>query len=108
MNITKLSRTAIAALLFFALPALALDLGGAKSSGQVGETASGYLAAVKPSDEVNALVSSINSKRKAHYEKIAREHGISLQAVEARAGQKAIGKTPAGEFVDLGNGWEKK
>ncbi len=101
-------RLAVAALLLIALPAMALDLGEAKSKGLVGETNTGYLGAVKSSSEVDALVADINAKRKAHYQKIASENGISLQAVEARAGLKAIEKTPAGEFVNTGAGWQKK
>ena len=94
--------------LLLALPAFALDLGAAKSGGLVGETNSGYLAAVKPSGEVDNLVASINSKRKAHYQQIAKQNGISLQAVEVRAGQKAMKKTPAGEYINSGGGWKKK
>ena len=94
--------------LSIALPALALDLGEAKSGGLVGETSGGYLAAVKSSAEVDALVASINSKRKAQYQKIAQKNGISIQAVEVRAGQKAIEKTPAGQYVNTGGGWQKK
>lgn len=101
-------RLAVAALLLIALPAVALDLGEAKSKGLVGETNTGYLGAVKSSSEVDALVADINAKRKAHYQKIASRNGISLQAVEARAGLKAIEKTPAGEFVNTGAGWQKK
>ena len=91
-----------------ALPAHALDLGEAKSRGLVGEIATGYVGAVKPSAEVNALVADINKRRKAQYRKIAERNQISLEAVEVRAGQKAIGKTPAGQFVNTGSGWEKK
>ncbi|MAT91759.1 MAG: hypothetical protein CME59_04100 [Halioglobus sp.] len=98
----------LALLALLALPAWALDLDTAKSRGLVGETSSGYLAAVKPSAEVDALVADINAQRKAHYRKIAVDNGISLQAVEARAGLKAIEKTPAGEFVNTGAGWQKK
>jgi uncharacterized protein YdbL (DUF1318 family) len=103
----KIFATAALSLLL-ALPAFALELGDAKSGGLVGETNSGYLAAVKPSGEVDALVKDINQRRKAHYEKIAKKNGIGLQAVEVRAGQKAIEKTPAGEFVNTGGGWQKK
>jgi len=99
---------ALVLLLVTALPAFALELGDAKSGGLVGETNSGYLAAVKPSAEVDELVASINKKRKAHYQKIADKNGISLQAVEVRAGQKAIEKTAPGEFINTGAGWEKK
>lgn len=94
--------------LLLALPAFALGLGEAKSGGLVGETSSGYLAAIKPSSEVDALVADINGKRKAQYKKIAEKNSISLQAVEVRAGKKAIEKTPAGEFVNSGGGWQKK
>jgi uncharacterized protein len=106
----KLSQvcTAIALLALFAVPAFAIDLGTAKAKGLVGETATGYLAAVKPSAEVNALVQDINSKRKAQYQKIAGKNKISLEAVEVRAGQKAIGKTPAGQYVNTGAGWQRK
>jgi hypothetical protein len=91
-----------------ALPAFAIDLGEAKSSGLVGETNTGYIAAIKPSTEVDALVADINSQRKVYYEKIANENGISVQAVEVRAGLKAIEKTPSGEYINTGTGWQIK
>jgi uncharacterized protein YdbL (DUF1318 family) len=99
---------AISLSLLMALPAFALDLSQAKSSGQVGETNTGYIAAIKPSGEVDALVANINSQRKAQYQKIAKKNGISLQAVEARAGVKALQKTPAGEYINTGTGWQVK
>ena len=94
--------------LLMALSAFALDLGEAKSSGLVGETNTGYIAAIKPSAEVDALVAEINSQRKVYYQKIANENGISLQAVEVRAGLKAIEKTPSGETINTGTGWQIK
>jgi uncharacterized protein len=94
--------------LLMALPAFALDLGEAKSSGLVGETNTGYIAAIKPSAEVDTLVADINSQRKLYYQKIANENGISLQAVEVRAGLKAIEKTPSGEYINTGTGWQIK
>jgi uncharacterized protein YdbL (DUF1318 family) len=99
---------AVTLALIMAMPAFALDLDAAKATGLVGETNTGYLAAVQPSSEVNALVASINSQRKAHYQEIATQNGITLQAVEVRAGQKAIEKTPAGGFINTGSGWQKK
>lgn len=98
----------LALVFLLALPAHALELGQAKADGLVGETGTGYLAAVKPSAEVDALVADINRQRKAQYQKIAEKNGISLQAVEAQAGLKVIEKTPAGEFIDTGSGWQKK
>ncbi|MCB1690191.1 MAG: YdbL family protein [Halioglobus sp.] len=91
-----------------ALPAFALDLDEAKASGLVGETNMGYIAAVKPSPEVDALVVSINSQRKVYYQDIATKNGISLQAVEARAGLKAIEKTAPGDYINTGDGWLQK
>ena len=111
MTISRTSLPALGALvlsLLLALPAFALELGDAKTRGLVGETATGYLAVVQPSAEAQALVETINARRKVHYQKIADKNKISLQAVEVRAGQKAIGKTPAGQFVNPGSGWEKK
>lgn len=90
------------------MPAYALELKDAKVQGLVGETSSGYLAAVQASGEVKALVADINKKRKAHYQKIAKKNAISLEAVEVRAGQKAIDKTAAGQYVNTGSGWVKK
>ncbi|MEZ5571638.1 MAG: YdbL family protein [Halioglobus sp.] len=90
------------------LPAFALELDAAKSAGWVGETSTGYIGAVQSSAEVDALVASINSQRKVLYEEIAKKNGISLQAVEARAGQKAIEKTAPGDYIDTGSGWHKK
>jgi uncharacterized protein YdbL (DUF1318 family) len=94
--------------MLMAIPVFALDLGAAKSGGLVGETSTGYIAAVKPSAEVDSLVTSINSQRKGQYQKIAAKNGINLEAVEARAGLKAMEKTPDGEFIDVGTGWQKK
>lgn len=108
MTLKKSSLAALVLMLAAAFPAFALELDAAKADGLVGETTSGYLAAVKPSPEVDKLVSSINSKRKAHYQKIADKNGISLQAVEVRAGKKAIEKTAAGQFINTGAGWEEK
>lgn len=79
---------ALLALTLFAVPASALDLAQAKSQGLVKETSTGYLAAVKPSGEVNSLVQKINAGRKAAYQKLANDTGAPLSAVEQRAGQK--------------------
>jgi uncharacterized protein YdbL (DUF1318 family) len=107
---TLQSRSLVTLLLsfFLCLPAYGLDLGAAKAQGLVGETTSGYIAAIKASSDVNALVSSVNAKRKAHYQQIANKNGISLHAVEGRAGKTAIAKTTKGQFVNEGAGWKKK
>ncbi len=96
------------ALLTISSVVFALDLDSAKAQGQVGETDTGYLAAVSVSAEVNALVADINAKRKAEYQRIASQNGIALTDVEKLAAQKAISKTQAGQYVNIGGSWQKK
>jgi uncharacterized protein YdbL (DUF1318 family) len=98
-------------LLLLPLVASAVTLDAAKGDGLVGETSKGYLAAVNasPSADVKALISEVNAKRRAQYERIAKQNGISVEDVEKVAGQKAIDKTPAGQFVkNQGGGWKAK
>ena len=96
-------------LLLITQPAYSIDLQTAKDQGLVGETPSGYLAAVKsPSPEVSALIESINSKRKQKFKEIAANNNTSLQAVEQLAGKKAIEKSAPGSYVKVGGSWQKK
>lgn len=88
--------------------AWALDLQTAKQQGLVGETPSGYLAAVQATPEAAGLVQSINAQRRQEYAEIAKRNGIALQAVEQLAGKKAIDKTPAGQFVQVNGAWVRK
>lgn len=100
-----ITTTLIISTLLASMPAFALELGDAKARGLVGEQPSGYLAAVGISTpEIAALVNDINKKRKAAYEEIAKRNGTPLDAVEQLAGQKAIEKTPAGQFVRSASG----
>lgn len=77
------SRFILAALLSLAVatPALALDLHSARASGAVAETPEGYIKAVKPSAEVDALVSEVNAKRRAEYERISKQNGQPVDVV---------------------------
>ncbi|MGD8236159.1 MAG: YdbL family protein [Chromatiales bacterium] len=94
--------------LLLASPALALDLDSAKARGLVGENANGYIGAVQSSGEVNALVNSINTQRKAHYQEISRKNGTPLGTVEKLAGEKLINRAPRGQYINRGSGWVKK
>jgi uncharacterized protein YdbL (DUF1318 family) len=67
--------------LVLAAPAYALDLHSARASGLVAETSEGYIKAVKPSAEVNALVSEVNAKRRAEYERISKQNGQPVDVV---------------------------
>lgn len=88
--------------------AFALSLGEAKQQGLVGEQLTGYLGTVSATDETTALVKDINAKRKQKYQEIAQRNGTSLESVEKLAGKRALQKTPAGQFINLGSGWQKK
>lgn len=98
----------ITALFIACQTGFALDLQTAKAQGLVGETLTGYLEPVKATPEVQQLVNTINGKRKAEYQEIAQRNGTTLQAVEQLAGKKAIEKTPPGQFIKSGGGWQKK
>ncbi|MCF8056483.1 MAG: YdbL family protein [Desulfocapsa sp.] len=105
----KIVTTVFLTLLLLCQPVYGLELQDAKAQGLVGETTTGYLAPVgTPDQTVSDLITSINSKRKQHYQEIAKKNNTSLQTVEQLAGQTAIGKTPAGQFIDDGTGWKKK
>jgi uncharacterized protein YdbL (DUF1318 family) len=96
-------------MLLIAQPAYSIDLQTAKDQGLVGETTSGYLAAVKsPSPEVSALINSINSQRKQKFKEIATRNNTSLETVEKLAGKKAIEKSDPGSYVKIDGGWQQK
>lgn len=92
------------------LPVAALELDAAKSQGVVGETHTGYLAAVQAATpEVKQLVDRINNERKQRYTAIANQNKTPVAAVEALAGKKAVEMTPSGQFVQTPQGqWTKK
>ncbi len=77
---TQIIVGALAAMLL-SLPAYALDLHSARSSGLVAETSAGYIKAVKSSAEVDALVKEVNAKRRAEYERISKENGQPVDVV---------------------------
>lgn len=109
----KLYRTLAAALftLALSLPAYAISLDDAKAKGLVGESSSGYLGIVtsSPSSEVKQLVNQINNKRKALYQQKAGNAGVAMDVMEQRTGQRLQEMTPAGQYIQDGNGrWVRK
>lgn len=95
----------------WSMTAVAMDLQHAKEMGMVGETQSGYLGIVNsaaPTD-VKALVDDINNKRKSKYQEIAKSTGTSVSSVEMLAGEKAMARTPSGQYIMSPSGkWMKK
>ncbi|MDM8350092.1 YdbL family protein [Pseudomonas sp. sp1636] len=102
-------------LLSLSLPVLALNLneamsalGAAKASGQLGEMPNGYLGVVKSGAGADEIARLINQARRAEYQKLATQNGIQRSDVEAIAGQKAIDKTPPGQYIQLQGQWRRK
>jgi uncharacterized protein YdbL (DUF1318 family) len=103
-----------AVLLVLALPApaLSLELESAKRDGLIGERADGFVGVVvaKPTQELQQLVDSVNAKRRAKYQQIAKQNGTSLDAVAGLAGEKLVQRAAKGEYVTdaQGNWYQKK
>lgn len=91
------------------LNSYALDLQAAKQSGWVGEQQNGYLGLVTPNPEAQTLLKTVNQKRKSVYQKLAQEHGLTLEQVSLRAGRRNIERTQTGLMVQSSSGqWIKK
>lgn len=91
--------------------AVASALTQPKANGLIGEQTNGYIGLVTPdvTADIRKLVSDINAKRKAGYQKIAAKQGTSLADVERVGGNTAIEKTLKGNYIRTASGsWRKK
>jgi len=91
--------------------AVASPLAQPKADGLIGEQANGYIGLVQQNVPANikSLVSEVNAKRKAGYQRIAKKQGTSLAEVERVGGNTAIEKTLRGNYIRNANGsWSKK
>jgi len=98
-------------MLFAVQSAWAIDIHAAKDQGLVGESTTGYLAAVQSpaSTEVNALIAEVNKKRKERFEMAAEKTGTTIAQVQNRFYELAVQKTHAGHYYqDSGGKWVKK
>ena len=102
-------------LLSLSLPAAALTLndamsalGEAKASGRLGEMPNGYLGVVEDNGQAAEIARLINQARRAEYQRLAEQNGIKLTDVEAIAGQKALDKTPPGQYIQYQGQWRRK
>jgi uncharacterized protein len=111
-----LRRSICVFLVLMPVAAFALTLDEAREQGLVGEDWTGYVAAVAPdpSKEVQALVTEVNDKRRAVYEKVAKETSTAKDPVAAddvaRIGApKVFDKAAPGTYIRLqGQPWRKK
>lgn len=111
MNRSFLTAIVVALGLGLALPAVAIDLDQARSSGVVGERPDGLIGPVtaNPPADVKALIDSVNAARLAEYKAIAAKNGTPLDAVQAVAGEKQIQKARENKWyvMSAGGGWSK-
>ena len=112
MKPEALRQFVVALLLAFAFQsAWAIDIHSAKDQGLVGEANTGYLAAVAsaPSDEVKALISEVNQKRKAQFKSTAEKTGATLDQVRLRFYELAVERTESGHYYqDTAGNWKQK
>ena len=83
-------------------------LPAAKQAGQLGEEPNGYLGVVSSGGNAAEVARQINAARKEEYQRVAKSNGISLSDVETIAGQKAIERTPSGQYIQVNGGWVQK
>lgn len=98
-----------ALVLLVALPAYALDLQGARDAGLVGEALTGYIAPLKETPDVNALVKDVNTKRLAEYTKISQKNGQPVDVVAKLASQQIIRNLGPGHYYQAADGsWKQR
>jgi uncharacterized protein YdbL (DUF1318 family) len=98
-----------AAIMFLAMPAYALDLQGARSSGQVGERLDGYVAARKETADVRSLVAEVNAKRRQEYTRISKENNQSVDVVAKLAAEQIINGLAPGAYYQAPDGsWKQR
>ncbi len=99
---------AMLAAVLIASPVAALTLDEARAQGLVGEQPDGYVGIVQDAPGVRDLVNSVNAQRRSHYEGIAQQNGVPIQAVEQQAGQHLIERAGSGIFVLTPAGWQRR
>ena len=102
---------AVLVLLLAVSAAWAIDIRDAKEQGLVGESNTGYLAAVQQpaSAEVRQLISSVNARRKAQFERTARNTNTTMAQVSNRFYELAVQRTKPGHYYqDRSGRWVRK
>lgn len=83
---TLIKFTALFFLFFGGASSFALTIDEARSKNLVKELPSGYLEVINPN--AKAFVEETNKKRRAHYEKIAKENKLTVEQVATKAAQQ--------------------
>ena len=83
----------------------------AKGKSQGGEQLDGYVGLIDKSapDVIKKMVKDTNERRKAKYQKIAKQRGSTVESVSNQAGSKLTGRANPGEMIQNAEGkWVKK
>lgn len=105
----RISFLSFALVMLVALPALALDLQSARSSGLVGEKLDGYVAAMQETAEVKALVADVNARRQQEYARISAQNKQPVDVVAKLAAEQIINNLGAGSYYQApGGAWRKR
>jgi uncharacterized protein YdbL (DUF1318 family) len=108
MNMRKFG-ILLGTLLTLSSPAWALDLHAARSAGQVGEKADGYVAARAQTPEVLALVAEVNARRKQEYARISQENKQPVDVVAKLAAQQIVNGLEKGAYYQTSSGsWAQR
>lgn len=100
---------------FAAAPAWAQDakavVDAAKARCEIGETVSGYLEVVEGRADaaVRRAMNEINVRRRAAYQQLARDQGVTPEVVARLTGEKQIARAGGGECVreTAGGAWRR-
>ena len=85
------------------------QLQAAKRDGKVGETAAGFIEAVKSSGDVASLVTAENGDRQKLYDILAKKEGITAAQVAQRNGERNFARAQPGEWLKGTDGkWTQK
>lgn len=86
-------------------------LGTAKTVGQVGEKADGFIELIDESapENIKKMVKDTNERRTARYTMIAKKRGTTVESVGKQAGVKILKRVKPGEMIQDADGkWIKK
>jgi uncharacterized protein YdbL (DUF1318 family) len=91
------------------MPAYALDLHEARDAGLVAEKLDGYVAPLKATPEVEALVQEVNAKRKQEYARISAKNSQPVDIVAKLAAEQIIRNLDPGSYYQASDGtWKTR
>ncbi len=83
-----------------------------KRDGKVGETASGYLEAVRAEylevESIKRVITDENRFRKEQYESQAKVDRTTAEKAASKRGEELVRRAPAGDYVKDASGWRKQ